>query len=95
MLDCAPSGKEGAFSIWYAWMRAAGLCVGFTVGSVAPGHIRTSFGTAFCTAIVGIVVLLFGNISDVGGAVAAGHVRDECERSPAVAGLDSKESARV
>ncbi|ESW30195.1 hypothetical protein PHAVU_002G132600 [Phaseolus vulgaris] len=96
VLDCAPSGKEGAFSIWYAWMRAAGLCVGFTVGSVAPGRIRTSFGAAFCTAIAGIVVLLFGNISDVGGAVAAGHVRDECERSSSgVAGLDSKESARV
>ena len=42
------------------------------------------------------MVLLFGNISDVGGAVAAGHVRDECERSSAVLpGLDSKESARV
>ncbi|KAJ1431116.1 MFS transporter superfamily [Sesbania bispinosa] len=95
VLDCAPSGKEGAFSIWFAWMRAAGLCVGFTVGSVSPGHIRTSFGAAFCTAIAGIVVLLFGNISDAGGAVAAGHVRDESERSSAVPGLDSKETAHV
>ncbi|KAJ1379709.1 hypothetical protein SESBI_46655 [Sesbania bispinosa] len=95
VLDCAPSGKEGVFSIWFAWMRAAGLCVGFTVGSVSPGHIRTSFGAAFCTAMAGIVVLLFGNISDVGGAVAAGHVRDENERSSAVPRLDSKETAHV
>ncbi|AES95615.1 putative major facilitator superfamily domain-containing protein [Medicago truncatula] len=96
VLDCAPSGKEGAFSIWYAWMRAAGLCVGFTVGSVGPGRIRTSFGVAFCTAIAGIVVLLFGNISDAGGAVAAGNVSDDSERSsPVVSGLDSKEAARV
>ena len=95
VLDCAPSGKEGAFSIWYAWMRAAGLCVGFTVGSVAPGHIRTSFGAAFCTAIVAIVVLLFGNISDVGGASAAGHVRDDGDRSTPVPGLDSKETSHV
>lgn len=95
VLDCAPSGKEGAFSIWYAWMRSAGLLVGFTVGSVSPGNIRTSFGAAFCTAIAGIVVLLFGNISDVGGAVAAGHVRDDSERSSTVTGLDSKESVHV
>ncbi|OIW10708.1 hypothetical protein TanjilG_16080 [Lupinus angustifolius] len=96
VLDCAPSGKEGAFSIWFAWMRAAGLCVGFTVGSVAPGHVRASFGAAFCTAIVGIVVLLFGNISDVGGAVAAGHVRDDSDqRSSTVPALDSKDSSRV
>lgn len=96
VLDCAPAGKEGAFSIWYAWMRAAGLCVGFTVGSVAPGRIRTSFGAAFVTAIIGIVVLLFGNISDVGGAVAARNVSDDSEiRSSVVAGLDSKEAAHV
>ncbi|XP_015963213.1 uncharacterized protein LOC107487133 [Arachis duranensis] len=93
VLDCAPSGKEGAFSIWYAWMRAAGLCVGFTVGSVAPGHIRTSFGAAFCTAIVAIVVLLFGNISDIGGAAAAGHVKDDLDRGSPVP--DTKESSRV
>jgi hypothetical protein len=72
------------------------LLVGFTVGSVGPGHIRTSFGVAFCTAIAGIVVLLFGNISDAGGAVAAGNVSDDSERSSTVvSGLDSKEAARV
>ncbi|XP_054792967.1 uncharacterized protein LOC129310350 [Prosopis cineraria] len=77
VLDCAPSGKEGAFSIWFAWIRAVGLCVGFAVGSSVPGQIRASFGAAFCAAMAGIAVLLFGNVSDVGGAEAAGHVVDD------------------
>ncbi|KAJ1412482.1 MFS transporter superfamily [Sesbania bispinosa] len=97
VLECAPPGKEGTFSVWYAWMKAAGLCVGFTVGSVVPGKIRTSFGAAFCAALVGIVVLLFGNVSDVGGAVAAGHVKEDkdSERGSNDPGLDSKESVSV
>ncbi|KAI4314546.1 hypothetical protein L6164_027443 [Bauhinia variegata] len=92
VLDCAPSGKEGAFSIWFAWIRAVGLCAGFTVGSVVPGRIRTSLGAAFCAAISGIFLLLFGNISDVAGAVDAGHVTEDSERSSTVPvhGLDSK-----
>lgn len=95
VLECAPHGKEGAFSVWYAWMRAAGLCVGFTVAAVVPGHIRTSFGAAFCAAIVGCVVLLFGNVSGVEGAVAAGHVMGDNERGTNGLGLDSKESVSV
>ena len=102
LLNCAPYGKEGAFSVWYGWVRSAGLCVGFTVGSVVPGRIRTSLGAAFCAALVGIVVLLFGNVSDVGGAVAAGHVREDTSESESERGsrshvpaLDSKESVSV
>ncbi|KAF7809441.1 putative transmembrane protein [Senna tora] len=88
VLDCAPSGKEGAFSIWFAWIRAIGLCAGFAVGSGVPGRIRPPFGASFCTALAGIVVLLFGNVSDVGGAEAAGNVVEDSERESHV----SKES---
>ncbi|XP_057748776.1 uncharacterized protein LOC130967758 [Arachis stenosperma] len=105
VLNCAPCGKEGAFSAWYGWVRSVGLCVGFTVGSVAAGRIRASLGAAFCSGIAGIVVLLFGNVSDVGGAVAAGHVAEDnsgdiSERPShshvvASSGLDSKESVSV
>ncbi|XP_028759445.1 uncharacterized protein LOC114718326 [Neltuma alba] len=100
VMDCAPAGKEGAFAIWLSWMRAAGLCAGFTVGTVVPGRLRTSFGLAFCGALLGTLGLLFGNVSDIGGAVAAGNVvAEESERgSHAASGLDSKkerESSRV
>ncbi|XP_054775980.1 uncharacterized protein LOC129284501 [Prosopis cineraria] len=94
VMECAPAGKEGAFAIWLSWLRAAGLCAGLTVGSVVPARrIRTSFGSAFCGALVGILGLLFSKVSDVGGAVAAGHViAEESERgSNAASGLDSKE----
>lgn len=91
VLDCAPPGKEGAFSIWFAWIRAVGLCAGFAVGSGVPGRIQTSLGAAFCTAMAGIVVLLFGNVSDVGGAEAAGNVIEDNERGSPV----SKEAMRV
>ncbi|KAK7263551.1 hypothetical protein RJT34_31143 [Clitoria ternatea] len=90
VLDCAPYGKEGAFCVWYGWVRAVGLCVGFTVGSVVPGEIRTCFGAAFCGAIVGIVVLLFGNVSEFdGGAVDAGRVSETARHDHH---LDPKES---
>ncbi|KAI4327997.1 hypothetical protein L6164_020397 [Bauhinia variegata] len=85
VLDCAPSGKEGAFSIWFAWIRAVGLCAGFTVGSVVPGRIQTTFGAAFCSAIAGIFLLLFGNISDVGGAVDAEYVTEGSNGGSSVA----------
>lgn len=92
VLDCAPSGKEGAFSIWFAWIRAVGLCAGFAVGSGMPGRIRSSFGASFCTALAGIVVLIFGNVSDVGGAEAAGLVVDDSERESSPV---AKEAMRV
>ena len=68
------------FSIWFSWIRSVGLCAGFAVGASVTGHIRTSFGTAFFTAIAGIIVLLFGNVNEVGGADAAGHIREESDR---------------
>ncbi|KAK6947339.1 hypothetical protein RJ641_000812 [Dillenia turbinata] len=90
LLDCTPPGKDGAFSIWYSWVRAIGTCAGFALASAIPGNIQKTFGTVFCISIIGIVVLIFGNISNLGGAVAAGHVREEFDekRSP-VHGLDN------
>ncbi|CAK8561702.1 unnamed protein product [Lathyrus sativus] len=86
VLECAPKGKEGVFSVWYGWIRAAGLCLGFTVASVVPGQIKTSFGAAFVAALVGIVVLLFGNVGD--DSESGSHGNDNL-------GLDSKESVSV
>ncbi|KAG4940960.1 hypothetical protein JHK87_044831 [Glycine soja] len=92
VLDSAPSGEEGAFSVWYSWLRGVGLCGGFTVGSVVPGKVKTSFGAAFCSAIVGIVVLLFGKENDFGGAVREGHETRSRDHPGA---LNSKESFSV
>ncbi|KAK6934905.1 hypothetical protein RJ641_035060, partial [Dillenia turbinata] len=94
LLDCAPPGKEGAFSIWYSWVKAIGSCAGFAFASAIPGNIQKTFGTVFCISIISIVVLVFGNISNHGGAVAAGHVREEIDekRSP-VHGLDNGRDA--
>ncbi|KAK2995327.1 hypothetical protein RJ640_001849 [Escallonia rubra] len=88
LLDCSPAGKEGIFSAWFSWVRAIGSCAGFAVASAGPANISRSFGVAFCTAIVGIVVLIFGNISNFGGAVAAGDLRDRSEKNSPVHGLD-------
>ncbi|ESW28273.1 hypothetical protein PHAVU_003G273200 [Phaseolus vulgaris] len=84
MLDSAPRGEEGGFCVWYSWVRGVGLCGGFTVGSVVAGRVRTSFGAAFCSAIVGIVVLLFGNVSEFG-----------VDKEGDEMALDSKESISV
>ncbi|CAJ2641945.1 unnamed protein product [Trifolium pratense] len=81
------TGKEGVFCVWYGWVRAAGLCLGFTVASVVPGQIKTSFGVAFVAALVGIVVLLFGNI-DHNNSENGSNGNDNL-------GLDSKESVGV
>ncbi|XP_004300165.1 PREDICTED: uncharacterized protein LOC101309451 [Fragaria vesca subsp. vesca] len=91
LMDCSPSGKEGAFSTWFSWMRGLGMCVGFAIASSFPGNVRASFGMSFCTTICGMVILIFGNISDFGGAKAAGHVRGDKydhQASP-VAGVDT------
>lgn len=93
VLECAPIGKEGVLCVWYGWIRAAGLCLGFTVASVVPGQIRTSFGAAFVAALVGIIVLLFGNVGD---DVGAKHVSNESDsHGNHNLGLDSKESDSV
>lgn len=89
LLDCAPAGKEGAFSAWFSWIRALGTCSGFALASVGTGNINRSFGVAFCSGLVGIVVLIFGNISNFRGAIAAGHVREASEKGSPVYGLDS------
>lgn len=90
VLESASSSEEGAISIWYRWVRSVGLCGGFTMGSVVPGHVRTSFGVAFWSAFVGIVVLLFGNLND-------SDVRKGCEigSHDDNGALDSKESISV
>nr|XP_009789483.1 PREDICTED: uncharacterized protein LOC104237098 [Nicotiana sylvestris] len=79
-LDCSPSGKEGAFSVWFSWVRALGTCAGFALASSYPLNIKMSFGVAFCAAILGKIILVFGNISNFGGAKAAGHVKEHSER---------------
>ncbi|KAI7993796.1 hypothetical protein LOK49_LG11G01974 [Camellia lanceoleosa] len=89
LLDCSPEGKEGTFAAWFSWVRALGTCTGFAVASAGPGNINRAFGVGFCTAIVGIVILTLGNISDFGGAIAAGHVReDDGEKGSPAHGLD-------
>ncbi|KAJ9135009.1 hypothetical protein P3X46_032233 [Hevea brasiliensis] len=77
LIDCSPSGKEGAFSAWFSWCKALGTCAGFAVASAIPGNVSTSFGIAFLTAISGVILLNYGNISDFRGAIAAGHMSDE------------------
>lgn len=73
-LDCSPAGKEGAFSVWFSWARALGTCAGFALATAIPGNIGKTFGVAFWGGIVGMIVLIFGNISSFSGAKAAGHV---------------------
>ncbi|KAJ9703143.1 hypothetical protein PVL29_004776 [Vitis rotundifolia] len=89
LLDCSPYGKEGAFSVWYSWVREIGTCVGFAVATAIPGKIGKSLGTAFIMSVVAILVLIFGNISSFGGAEAAGHLREESVKGSPVHGLDS------
>ncbi|KAK2662617.1 hypothetical protein Ddye_001191 [Dipteronia dyeriana] len=90
LLDCTPNGKEGAFSMWFSWVKALGTCAGFAVASAMPGNISASFRIAFCTAMIGIITLIFGNISDVVGAKAAGVVHEESsEKGSPVPGLDT------
>lgn len=73
LLDCSPPGKEGVFAIWFSWVKMLGTFAGFTMASVAL-NISTSFGFAFFSAALGMVILIFGNVSDFAGAVAAGHI---------------------
>ncbi|XP_060178481.1 uncharacterized protein LOC132608735 [Lycium barbarum] len=95
-LDCSPAGKEGAFSVWFSWMRALGTCAGFALASAFPGNISKSFGIAFCAAILGKIILIFGNISNFAGAKAAGHVREHSEKgSPITLGAGAKAAGHV
>ncbi|WOG90022.1 hypothetical protein DCAR_0209263 [Daucus carota subsp. sativus] len=81
LLDCSPPGKEGAFSVWFSWVRALGTCVGFTLATAGVGSIGRSFGVAFCASIFGFLVLVFSNISNFEGAVAAGNVSEHNEHA--------------
>ncbi|KAK1368294.1 Interleukin-15 [Heracleum sosnowskyi] len=80
LLDCSPPGKEGAFAAWFSWVRALGTCVGFTLATAGAGTIGRPFGVAFCASIFGILVLIFSNISNYEGAVAAGNVSEHSEK---------------
>ncbi|GMJ00221.1 hypothetical protein HRI_003691300 [Hibiscus trionum] len=94
-MDCSPAGKEGAFSVWFSWVKMVGTCLGFAIASGAgAGNVGASFGTAFCTAAIAMVISIYGNISDVGGAVAAGLVNEEGETvsTPTTKGLDNSNS---
>ncbi|KAK4389149.1 hypothetical protein Sango_2251900 [Sesamum angolense] len=86
-LDCSPAGKEGAFSVWFSWARALGACAGFALATAMPGDVGKAFGVSFCAGLVGMIVLIFGNISSFRGAKAAGHVIKSEKNSP-VHGLD-------
>ncbi|KAL0312387.1 UNVERIFIED_CONTAM: hypothetical protein Sradi_5638000 [Sesamum radiatum] len=86
-LDCSPAGKEGAFSVWFSWARALGACAGFALATAMPGDVGKAFGISFCAGLVGMIVLIFGNISSFRGAKAAGHVIKSEKNSP-VHGLD-------
>ncbi|PON41819.1 Major facilitator superfamily domain containing protein [Parasponia andersonii] len=94
LMDCAPRGKEGAFSTWFVWIKFLGSLVGFAIASAHPRNVAVSFGLGFCTAIAAVVVLIFGNVSDLGGALAAGHVKDydvvneDRDRGSPVSGVD-------
>ncbi|KAE8677527.1 putative Extensin-3 precursor [Hibiscus syriacus] len=91
VMDCSPAGKEGTFAMWFSWVKMVGTCLGFAVASgAAAGNVGTSFGIAFCTAAVAMVVSIYGNISDVAGAVAAGTSGEEGESN----GLDNRNSIK-
>lgn len=81
-LDCSPAGKEGAFSVWFSWARAVGACAGFALATAMPGNIGKTFGASFCAGIVGMIILIFGNISSFRGAEAAGHIVKSEKGSP-------------
>uniref|UniRef100_A0A7N0U5X5 Uncharacterized protein n=1 Tax=Kalanchoe fedtschenkoi TaxID=63787 RepID=A0A7N0U5X5_KALFE len=79
MLDCAPIGKEWAHSMWHSWVRAVGMCAGFAMASSAQGNISRPFGISFWVSVVGIVVVIFGNVSGLHGGLSAGNVNVEKE----------------
>ncbi|RZC94229.1 hypothetical protein C5167_021469 [Papaver somniferum] len=79
LLDCTPPNKEGVFSVWFAWTRAVGACIGFIVSSAFFDKVGITFGITFCSVIAGMIVLVLGKVSHLSGLVAAGHVAEEEE----------------
>ncbi|KAG6482755.1 uncharacterized protein LOC122013747 [Zingiber officinale] len=94
LVDCSPSGKEGAFAMWLAWLRAGGECVGFAVGTSSPGNIKPTFAAAFLAAFVGVFLLIFGNVSSVQGMAETGHVSEEVGKGERPAGLTAAKLAQ-
>ncbi|KAK1262472.1 hypothetical protein QJS04_geneDACA008897 [Acorus gramineus] len=89
--DCTPAGREGAFSAWYAFARGVGACAGFALAGARPRDVQTTFGAAFVACFVGVSVLVFGNVSNLRGAEAAGHVgKEEKEAASPARGLDER-----
>jgi hypothetical protein len=75
LLDASPPGKEGAFSVWYAFVRCTGAMIGYAAASAGPGRAGGSFAAAFLGSFLGIIVLIFGNVSNIGALKAAGHLK--------------------
>ena len=89
LLDCTPHGKEGSFPVWHSWVKALGTCTGFAVASAISGNVSTAFGVSFLAATIWILILIFGDISDVGGDMAAGHLHEASEKGSPVSGIDT------
>jgi hypothetical protein len=49
--------------------------IGFAVASAGPGRAGGSFAAAFLGCFLGIIVLIFGNVSNIGALKAAGHLK--------------------
>nr|CAB3466747.1 unnamed protein product [Digitaria exilis] len=75
LLDASPPGKEGAFAVWYAFVRCTGAMIGYAAASAGPGRAGGSFAAAFLGSFLGIIVLIFGNVSNIGALKAAGHLK--------------------
>ncbi|GFP90704.1 hypothetical protein PHJA_001214500 [Phtheirospermum japonicum] len=73
-LDCLPAGKEGVFLVWFSWARERSDRVEDLQWQQACLEMLAEHGVSFCARIVGMVVLIFGNISSLRGAKATGHV---------------------
>jgi hypothetical protein len=49
--------------------------IGFAASSAGPGRAGGSFAAAFLGSFLGIIVLIFGNVSNIGALKAAGHLK--------------------
>ncbi|ERN15580.1 hypothetical protein AMTR_s00048p00148310 [Amborella trichopoda] len=95
LVDCSPAGKEGAFSACFAWVKMAGTCAGFTIATSFSG-VTIPFSCSFLASILGFGVFVFGNVSNKGGVVGAGHGKEEeglLEGRSPVNGFDTRRSS--
>jgi hypothetical protein len=49
--------------------------IGYAASSAGPGRAGGSFAAAFLGSFLGIIVLIFGNVSNIGALKAAGHLK--------------------